>query len=168
MQNERELATILAALRMWQGHLTNTLGLPAALVDIAQDAGPMLCADEIDELCERINCEPEPTPRRYIAVKLCAPNDTSGNPRRGWLVYGDEAQERLLGWVEENYSGRQALYSAILFAEEHPGTGAPARFTYPLGQTRALQDSGRVRELCSINVAYGEVRAARTHGPVKL
>lgn len=37
------------------------------------------------------------------AVKLCAPNDPSGNPRRGWVV--QNAKGETLGWVEEGYRG---------------------------------------------------------------
>ena len=56
--NERELATVLAALRCWQRDLSEN-----------QDDGPIsaehfdilitpLTLEEIDDLCERLNCEP--------------------------------------------------------------------------------------------------------------
>lgn len=53
--NPRELGTVLAALRYWQ-----RMGLASSFCpedDIATGAGNLdpLDADEIDELCERIN-----------------------------------------------------------------------------------------------------------------
>jgi hypothetical protein len=51
--NSRELATILAALRYWQ-----RAPMLGALADIATNDGEYeaLSPDEIDELCEKINC----------------------------------------------------------------------------------------------------------------
>jgi hypothetical protein len=50
---ERELATVLAALRHWQ-----TAESAEAHEDIATDGGRLepLKVDEIDELCLRLNC----------------------------------------------------------------------------------------------------------------
>jgi hypothetical protein len=70
MLNDRELATVLAALRYWQARTDIT---HRALDDIATcgDApwslsqGP-LADDEIDELCERLNCGSDH--RFYIAT----------------------------------------------------------------------------------------------------
>jgi hypothetical protein len=63
--DERELATILAALRYWQrdGLLSDEhgdLATPGPENDIATAGGTHepLDLDEIDELCERLNCEP--------------------------------------------------------------------------------------------------------------
>lgn len=54
--NRRELATVLAALRLWEKQLTNNRhGIHADLVSIAEDAGPMLGVTEVSELCERLN-----------------------------------------------------------------------------------------------------------------
>ena len=49
-----ELATVLAALRLWQRSRH-----PLDLEEIATDEGALdpLDTDEIDSLCERINCE---------------------------------------------------------------------------------------------------------------
>lgn len=164
--NDRELATILAALRLWQGHLTNTLGLPAALIDIAQDAGPMLEVGEIDELCERVNYEPE---RRYIAVRLDAGHDANGNNRRGWLVYADTEGQELLGWTADA-GGLDYLRRAIIAAERCPGRKPTALEIDRVSRddSRAFQDADRVRVLCELSVPYREVREARTYGPVKL
>ena len=79
-----------------------------------------------------------------FAVKLCAPNDRNGNPRRGWLVYETGQPDQhpsgtLLAFVEEGYMGRDALAGA-----------------YPTA-----------RELCSLNVPYSEIRAARENAPTR-
>lgn len=67
--NERELATVLAALRMLQrkttmvacsldGEKWERVGLPDGIDDIITDGGTItpLTDDEIDALCERLNC----------------------------------------------------------------------------------------------------------------
>ena len=52
--DRRELATILAALRLWQRAGTKVADtFPEAM--ITSDAGAALTADEIDALCERLN-----------------------------------------------------------------------------------------------------------------
>lgn len=60
MLSERELATVLAALRYWQreGWVTN-----GREHDIATDGGKFdpLSADDISKLCERLNTSPAPT-----------------------------------------------------------------------------------------------------------
>ncbi len=53
MLNARELATVLAALRLWQ----SVPDVPFELEAIADDAGDRLTKDEIDDLCERLNVE---------------------------------------------------------------------------------------------------------------
>jgi hypothetical protein len=60
--SERELATVLAALREWQGIL---IGEEPDAVDIdliASDDGHLdpLTFTEIDELCERLNTSSQP------------------------------------------------------------------------------------------------------------
>jgi hypothetical protein len=56
----RELATILAALRYWQGELSDNDGVDALENDIATDGGTLkpLTVEEIGALCERLNTEP--------------------------------------------------------------------------------------------------------------
>lgn len=54
--NNRELATVLAALRYWQLRLTGEA--PGDdFDDIAGHYGPPLTADDIDGLCERLNTD---------------------------------------------------------------------------------------------------------------
>ena len=56
--SNRQLATILAALRMWQTDVTDNEDFPAIPVDFGEffaDDAP-LNSDEIDELCEQLNC----------------------------------------------------------------------------------------------------------------
>ena len=57
--DEREFATVLAALRYWQANNRQN-AKRAPEYDIASDSGKLqpLGDLEIDELCERINCEP--------------------------------------------------------------------------------------------------------------
>jgi len=45
--------------------------------------------------------------RKVFTVKINAPNDTSGNPRRGWAVYLRTGE--YLGFVDRGYTGRRAL-----------------------------------------------------------
>tara|TARA_R100000005_G_C4955463_1_gene174170 strand:- start:581 stop:850 length:270 start_codon:yes stop_codon:yes gene_type:complete len=47
--------------------------------------------------------------RKVMAIKMRAPNNASGNPRRGWLVYTRDGD--FLGFIDEGYGGRQALTS---------------------------------------------------------
>jgi hypothetical protein len=49
-------------------------------------------------------------PETLIALYLAAPNDTNGNPRRGWILL---QAGRILGWVDEGYQGEEALKRAI-------------------------------------------------------
>lgn len=53
---DRELATVLAALRLWQAKDRG----PSwdELLEIANDARPMLNDNEIDQLCEKLNTIP--------------------------------------------------------------------------------------------------------------
>lgn len=42
-----------------------------------------------------------------MLIKIATDNDTSGNPRRGWLRTTSAGQ--VLGWIEEGYLGRGAI-----------------------------------------------------------
>lgn len=58
--DEREHATVLAALRYWQ--TLHQYDIPKEILDIAENGGTlvMLSDPETDELCERLNCgDPE-------------------------------------------------------------------------------------------------------------
>jgi hypothetical protein len=56
--SERELATVLAALRYWQQDLNeNQEDSPISPVHFDIVITP-LTVEEIDELCERLNCKP--------------------------------------------------------------------------------------------------------------
>jgi len=48
------------------------------------------------------------TRRKMYAVKIAAPNDTSGSPRRGWYVYSPDGVFR--SSVDEGSKGDRALY----------------------------------------------------------
>lgn len=57
----RELGTVLAALRYWQATKGGAVSIPDDhlrwIRDIEEDDAEPLEAEEIDHLCERINCE---------------------------------------------------------------------------------------------------------------
>lgn len=42
-----------------------------------------------------------------MLVRIATKNDTSGNPRRGWLRTTSAGQ--VLGWIEEGYEGTAAI-----------------------------------------------------------
>ena len=42
-----------------------------------------------------------------MLIKINTDNDTSGNPRRGWLQLDNNGQ--VLSWIEEGYEGRGAI-----------------------------------------------------------
>jgi len=71
-----ELATILAALRYMQNDIADEGDLwePG---DIATNCGTVeaLGADEIDDLCERLNMGPEPEPKTYIHPESFCPSN---------------------------------------------------------------------------------------------
>jgi hypothetical protein len=54
---DRELATLLAALRYWQQGLDDNDG-EAPLRDHFEDEVTPLTPEEINDLCERLNCGP--------------------------------------------------------------------------------------------------------------
>lgn len=57
--DNREIATILAALRYWQLAQNSASRIPIAIDDISTDFGELepLGKEEIDGLCMKINCE---------------------------------------------------------------------------------------------------------------
>ena len=56
--DSRELSTILAALRYWQREGLMSCGHEGSIACNGGDIKP-LTATEIDDLCERLNCEEE-------------------------------------------------------------------------------------------------------------
>jgi len=76
--NNRELAAILAALRVWQEQDAP----PARQLDIATDCGELepLSADEIDALCERVNGNDE-LPGQLVAALERASAACDSEPR---------------------------------------------------------------------------------------
>lgn len=51
-----------------------------------------------------------------VALRIDAPNDTNGNPRRGWLVF-DANTGKTIAFIDEGYQGERALrlrYSAAV------------------------------------------------------
>jgi len=88
MITEQELATVLAALRYWQQDLEAN-DEPPISEEFFADSEP-LTSDEIDGLCERLNCEPEETlsaaaPKLLDALRKCASfieNVTDDDPDR--------------------------------------------------------------------------------------
>jgi hypothetical protein len=67
--NNRELATVLAALRYWQREGLMSAGHEQ---DIATDGDTFepLNAEDIDALCERLNCEPSEPPSQILEGDL--------------------------------------------------------------------------------------------------
>lgn len=54
--SDRELATVLAALRFWQRALAENEDEAPVADHFVEDIRPLSC-EEIDELCERLNTE---------------------------------------------------------------------------------------------------------------
>lgn len=50
-------------------------------------------------------------PGAFLALRVLAPNDTNGNPRRGWIVWDSRGEN--VGFVPEEYYGRQAIFKAL-------------------------------------------------------
>ena len=42
-----------------------------------------------------------------LAIKIDAGNNTSGNPRRGWMLYDRDGY--YLGFIDEGYAGREGI-----------------------------------------------------------
>ena len=43
----------------------------------------------------------------HFMIKLCAPNDSNGNPRRAWVSFNSDGMA--LAFYEEDYSGALAI-----------------------------------------------------------
>lgn len=76
--NDRELATVLAALRHWQ--IQRDRYIPGAHLDIATDGGAFerLDDDEIDDLCERLNASQDTAALRAELAELEAAFKAAG------------------------------------------------------------------------------------------
>ncbi|GAC1496214.1 MAG: hypothetical protein NVS1B2_16190 [Vulcanimicrobiaceae bacterium] len=59
---KRELATVLAALRLWERERATDDGIPDDIFEIAADAGTPLEIQEVDALCEALNTTPQGFP----------------------------------------------------------------------------------------------------------
>ena len=72
----QELGTILAALRHWQTEIEDG-DYPGDLWDIASDGGTMvpLDAEDIDLLCENLNCGPEEPEPVAVEKEPVKPDD---------------------------------------------------------------------------------------------
>ena len=102
----QQLGTVLAALRHWQRE-TEDGDYPGDLWDIAADGGAFepLSADDIDELCENINCEPSPTPT------------PTGAPVRLFNEYGSAAGNEHADHIDE--IADSAFDEIEAYVEEH-------------------------------------------------
>ncbi len=60
-----------------------------------------------------------------MLIYIGTTNDTSGNPRRGWMRTTSAGQ--VLGWIEEGYEGRGAI-AGYDDGESVKITVAPAEF----------------------------------------
>jgi hypothetical protein len=60
--SDRELATILAALRYWQLDLADNEGEGPICPELFDDTITPLNIEEIEYLCERLNCDPKEHP----------------------------------------------------------------------------------------------------------
>jgi hypothetical protein len=65
--NQRETATVLAALRYWQREGFGSAGHER---DIAEEHGKSLTKDDIDALCERINCDEDKITVDYRLLEI--------------------------------------------------------------------------------------------------
>lgn len=85
----RELATILAALRFYQEQIERSDDWPAQSIATNEGEFDPLTPQEIDALCERLNCSPadarlcggDPAPAEELAVEL-QDQGTDRDPRR--------------------------------------------------------------------------------------
>lgn len=72
----------------------------------------------------------------FLAVKVNAKNDTSGNPRRGWKVFCT-GNGSFLGFVDEGYNGWQAVYSVGFLRNEI--LEVPGEFVITATEYKALK-----------------------------
>ena len=71
-----------------------------------------------------------------VAVSIRTTNDSSGNPRRGWIVYGvhlDTRDSARLGFVDEGYGGMAELRAAF------PGVIELGSIDVPVSEYRAAK-----------------------------
>jgi hypothetical protein len=104
--NDREKATILAALRYWQTLPEHEI--PTEILDIADNGGTvvMMTDDEVDGLCERINCgDPE-----FEEVDLAEVAEKA-KPKEGEYLITYEVTE------EVSYSRSFKVDGAVLVGE---------------------------------------------------
>src|SRR5262245_23443803 len=90
MLNDRELAAVLAGLRLLQDHAHD--GYQEAIVEVASDGGKLdpLNASEIDALCERLNLDARGVTGRPVKVRVWSvTTESDGNPT-ATSVYGTE------------------------------------------------------------------------------
>lgn len=98
INDARELATVLAALRLWQRGSCGTTGIQAQILeaahgelDIASDGESLvpLTAEEIDELCERLNTQQD-IPTVVLSVEGAAIHAVASNlPARCIILDSD-------------------------------------------------------------------------------
>lgn len=69
-----------------------------------------------------------------LAVYLGAPNDTNGNPRRGWAIYDVDGD--FVSFVDEGYAGQGVLQIA------YPGIKSTGRIDITPAQYRSLRKQG--------------------------
>lgn len=109
---------------------------------------------------------------RFYAVKVETDNTTSGNPRRGWLVY--DAAGHLAGFADEGYRGNGALHNAAAIlaghelAEHEQGGETDAGYDGQ-GGSIATGPAGTVRitPLAVLSVPAREYNTARKHGTAR-
>jgi len=97
--NDRELGTVLAALRVYQQRLEENGGAPPQDVDDIATAGgtiknPMV-VDEIDSLCEKLNIEDQPSLHDKV-VALVDSLDAIGFANGDAPVSGADAVDAIL------------------------------------------------------------------------
>lgn len=63
----------------------------------------------IDIGAHNVKSNPRTAKKQYYAVKISAPNNTSGNPQRGWLVFYSDGHP--VDFVDEGYEGEYAVTS---------------------------------------------------------
>lgn len=110
--NKRQTATVLAALRTYQrvedGAWPRWFGELVAEIVGDPDCQPPLERDEINELCEAINCDPEDEERSTPAFKLLAEAVAQ------WGTVVDDEDESINGadavdWLVEFISDAQSI-----------------------------------------------------------
>lgn len=144
--DERQLATILAALRLWQDKRLNRGPDMAALREIATDAGQFegLTADEIEALCEEINLGEEATVGRAKPPAGGSDDDPTPKMRR-YLVTGDTESTFLFeAWHKEKLEDLKKLkfargiHERRAFDDTHATTYMTIDSPFPDATERAM------------------------------